>query len=430
MYLLWKLLSIYRLKNNKEEIGCIKERFGIASQSAIEKLEEYKINQLKNNKDIKIAWIHAVSVGESISVISFVEELCKNDWFVVFTTTTTTSARIIKNKLPQNAIHQYSIYPSSKYIKKFINTWQPNKAFFVESEIFPNIIKILKKKNIPTYLLNARMSNRSFNRWKKIKFYIKNVLLKYDFIFPSSEEEQKKFMYLTDSKAKAECCGNLKVQASLDERDKIIQEFNDKIPNQIVSKCKLLQQQCENRKIIVFGSPHKEEFFYLIWQFSMLLKKINCVGIFVPRYIEESYELKELAIKNDLTTTNWSDFCGGEIGNIVIVDTMGILMSLYNICDTAVVCGNFVENIGGHNPFEPVVFHKPTIVGKYCTKCQDIIDALLYDKAIIQSMTICDDIAKIILYPDNKNVLVKGCENFLKKNNDVLKEICKKINLF
>ena len=427
MYFFWKLLSIYRLKHNKEEIGSIHERFGIASENAINSLIEYKKQQTKENKDIKIAWVHAVSVGESMSVIGFAEELCKNGWFVVFTTTTTTSAKIIKNKLPQNVVHQYSIYPYSKYVKNFLNTWQPNKAFFVESEIFPNIIKILKRKNINTYLLNARMSNRSFNRWKKIKFYIKRILLKYDFIFTASEEEQKKFMLLTDNQAKAKCFGNLKVQASIDAKNKIIEEFNKEKPSAVVAKCKLFQQQCGNRKIIIFGSPHEEEFFYLIWQSSMLIKKINCICIFVPRYVEECYKLKELATKNDLLVTIWSDFYGGEIGNIVIVDTMGILMHLYNICDIAVVCGNFVKNIGGHNPFEPIVFNKPTIVGEHCDKCQDIVNTLLYEKALIQSMTLFNEIKKIILYKDKRDILIEGCKSFLHKNNNVLKKILEQI---
>ena len=175
----WKIISLIRLKHKKEEVDSVKERFGYLVDKNVKLLlQKYKKECKKEKKEIKIAWIHAVSVGESLSVLEFTKKLCKNDWFVVFTTTTVTSARLIRAKLPNNAVHQYNPYPSLKYVKRFIKTWQPQKVFFTESEIFPNIVNYLYKSNIPIYLLNARMSNSSFNRWKKVKWYIKNTLTK------------------------------------------------------------------------------------------------------------------------------------------------------------------------------------------------------------------------------------------------------------
>src|SRR5574344_1023546 len=102
----WKCVFLYRLRHNKEELSCEKERFGYISKQASEKLAKY----IDASKDKKVVWVHAVSVGESLSVLPFVQKMCDKGYFVVFTTTTTTSANNIRKQLPENAIHQYMPY--------------------------------------------------------------------------------------------------------------------------------------------------------------------------------------------------------------------------------------------------------------------------------------------------------------------------------
>ena len=117
----WRLVLYFRLKKNKEDPKRTNERFGYASEFALKKLETYKKEQDKQSKNTKIAWVHAVSVGESLSVLNFITTLSNSGWFVIMTTTTKTSAELIKTKLPNNTIHQYNPYPSNKYVKKSIN---------------------------------------------------------------------------------------------------------------------------------------------------------------------------------------------------------------------------------------------------------------------------------------------------------------------
>ncbi len=469
----WKIVSLVRLKQKKEEIGSVKERFGFLVDKNVKlSLQEYKKECAKEKREIKTAWVHAVSIGESLSVLEFTKKLCKHGWFVIFTTTTTTSANLIRTRLPHNAVHQYNPYPSIRYVKRFLKTWRPKKVFFVESEIFPNIVNYLSKSDIPVYLLNARMSNNSFNRWKKIKWYIRGVLVKYTYIFASSDVEANKFHVLSDDKANIKCFGNLKIDTTIEIRNDVVKKFTknaynldnlkqNKINNSLqdskkigvkndsensckksskqnqtnsiidrqnispVVKCKLLQQMYNGKHIIVFGSIHKEEFFHLVWQYTMIARKLDCIAIFVPRYVEDCYKLAEITHNNGLSTTIWSDldYNNNYTSDVIIVDEIGVLMYMYYICNTAVVCGSFAENIGGHNPIEPIAFSKLTFIGQHCNKCRDLVDALLNNNAIVQTKFLYEDMLEYLNNTATKNKLIANGTQFIENNTGAVNRI-------
>ena len=427
------IIIYLRLKKGKEDPKRCNERFGISSNFALQKLDEYKQFCQENNFESKVIWIHAVSVGESLSVLDFVKKISDKNYFIVFTTTTMTSAEVLKNKLPKNVVHQYCIFHTKCYVEKFLDTWKPMSVFFVENEIFPSTIKLLHGKKIPFYIINARISNRSFKLWKMIKFYIKPLLKRYSCIFALSEQERNKFQILSDNKANIKSFGNLKFDVAVSNKLAIEKEFDNCCISQETVKCKLLREIYKDKKIIVFGSIHSKEFFYILWQYSMMLKKINCIGIFVPRYINESDRLEKLALESNFNPIYWDDFKNNDNkkkeGNLVIVDKMNILQSLYKVCDIAVVCGSFVNGIGGHNPIESLVFCKPTFVGNYCSKSQDLIDQLLYDDVIIQTMDLCSNVLSLVSDNDRRNKLEHDINSFFKKHENVSEKIINEIGL-
>ena len=427
------IITYLRKRQGKEDKMRYHERFGIASEFALQKLDEYKRFCKENNLEPKVIWIHAVSVGESLSVLDFVKKIINKNYFVVFTTTTMTSAEILKSKLLKNAVHQYCAFHSKRYIEKFLNTWKPISVFFVENEIFPSTVRLLYKRKIPFYIINARMSDRSFKLWKIIKFYIKPLLRRYSCIFALSEQERDKFQILSDNKANVKSFGNLKFDMAISNKLALEKEFNNCASREIV-KCKLLRETYKDKKIIVFGSIHSKEFFYVLWQYSMMLKKINCIGIFVPRYINESNALEKLALGSNFNPIYWDDLKNDDNNkkkeeNLIIVNKMNILQSLYKVCDVAVVCGSFADGIGGHNPIESVVFGKPTFVGKYCSKSQDLIDQLLLGNVIIQTMNLCENILPFISDEKKKNKLENDVNSFFKKHENVSEKIINYINL-
>lgn len=427
------IIIYIRLKQGKEDPKRYHERFGISSNFALQKLDEYKKFCQENNFKPKVIWMHAVSVGESLSVLDFIKKISDKNYFIVFTTTTMTSAEVLKNKLPKNVVHQYCIFHTKCYLEKFLDTWKPMSVFFVENEIFPSTIKLLYKKKIPFYIINARMSDRSFKMWKIVKFYIKPLLKRYSCIFALSEQERNKFQILSDNKANIKSFGNLKFDVAISNKLAIEKEFDDDCRLQQIEKCKLLRESFKDKKIIVFGSIHSKEFFYILWQYSMMLKKINCIGVFVPRYINESSALEKLALESNFNPIYWDDLKMDDNekkeGNLIIVDKMNVLQSLYKVCDIAVVCGSFVNGIGGHNPIESLIFGKPTFVGKYCSKSQDLIDQLLYDNVIIQTMDLYSNVLLFASDDDRKNKLEYNINSFFKKHENVSEKIINEIGL-
>ena len=428
--MLFRLITYFRLKKGKEDPKRINERFGHTSNEALQKLEEYKQFCRNNNLPVKVVWLHAVSVGESLSVVNFVQKLSERNYFIVFTTMTKTSANILENKLPQNAVHQYKPWQTKKYLTKFLSTWKPSFVFFVESEIFPKTVNVLYKSKIPLYLINARLSDKSFRMWKIVKFYIKNLLKKYSYIFPLNEEEANKFKILSNNQVKIKCCGNLKFDTAIINKNAIEELFNkDSSPD--ITKCKLIKKISENKKkIIVFGSIHETEFFYILCQYAMLLKKLDCIGIFVPRYIEQSNILENKAINSNFNPIYWDKFTDYNSENIIIVNKMNILQKLYKICDIAVIGGSFVDKIGGHNPLESIVFSKPTFIGRYCHKSQNLINELSKNGAIQQTSNLSENILAFLRNEiENQSKLEKNINTFLNKHKNVANSIINELKL-
>ena len=144
------LLLIYRVWRKKEDRSRIKERFGISK---------------KNRPQKKVIWIHAASVGETVSILPIVNLLTSHqNYFVLLTSGTVASGELIKNKLPKNALHQY--LPAENYfaIRQFLKHWQPHLAIFVESEFWPCILSETSKVS-KIISLNTRMSDASFKKW-------------------------------------------------------------------------------------------------------------------------------------------------------------------------------------------------------------------------------------------------------------------------
>ena len=147
------LIILIRLLKKKEDIKRFKEKFSFFS---------------KKRKAGKLIWFHTASVGELLSIVSLIKSIEKNKKIsqILVTTTTLTSSKLFKKFKFKKTIHQFFPIDNNTFTKKFLNYWNPSIAIFVESEIWPNMIKNLEKKSIIKILLNARISKKSYKRWK------------------------------------------------------------------------------------------------------------------------------------------------------------------------------------------------------------------------------------------------------------------------
>src|SRR5215210_1708161 len=146
-----RLVLASRLKRGKEHPQRLGERRG---ESAIPRPPG------------PLIWAHGASVGEMLAVIPLVEGLRARNFNVLVTSGTVTSARLAERRLPPGAIHQFIPLDAPRYARRFLDQWQPNLALLAESDLWPNLIMGCKDKNIPLILVNGRLSERSFTRWR------------------------------------------------------------------------------------------------------------------------------------------------------------------------------------------------------------------------------------------------------------------------
>ena len=188
------LINIFlRLLNNKEDKNRYKERFGKSSVK---------------RPDKEIIWIHAASIGEFKSSHCIIEEYNKK-YSILVTTTTKSAADYIEMNYSGKVIHQYAPFDVKIWILRFIKYWNPKIVLWIESDLWPNTLNIIKRDKIRCIFLNARISPKSFNRWRLIKNSYIQLLDTFSSIFAQSKNDQKRLQYL--SVKKIEFIGNLKL---------------------------------------------------------------------------------------------------------------------------------------------------------------------------------------------------------------------------
>ena len=194
-------ISIYlhrRLATGREDATRFQERLGFASQ---------------RRPAGRLIWCHAASVGEAVSLLAVVKsiDILYPNISLLVTTGTVTSGRMLADLLPPGVIHQYVPVDRMPYVTAFMDYWRPDCALWVESELWPNILSVIRDRHIPAILLNGRMSDKSFRQWTYMKPWIKEILSTFDICLTQTEHEKARFETL--GARNVQCVGNLKYAA-------------------------------------------------------------------------------------------------------------------------------------------------------------------------------------------------------------------------
>ncbi len=321
--------------------------------------ERYGKTQIKNISN-KLVWIHAASVGESLSIIPIVKEMIKDKYFdtILITTGTTSSSKIIKQKLSNKVIHQFIPFDIVIYAKRFLNHWKPSLAIFVESEIWPNIIYETKKMNIPLIILNGRMTLKTFKRWTLLGSFSKKLFSNIDAC--CTQNSDSTIFYKKLGIKNTEFTGNLKFA----HHDiKINEESYDDIKN-----------SSRDRIIFLAASTHNGE-ENIIKNISLNISKVhkNLLTIIVPRHPQRKGILagvkgNKIAVrsKKEKITKNTLFY---------IADTIGELSLFYKLANVIFVGGSMV-NHGGQNPIEAAYHGKTILHGKNIQNFTDVYEIL------------------------------------------------------
>jgi 3-deoxy-D-manno-octulosonic-acid transferase len=397
LYIRWRILK------NKESAVRYKERYGIASAMRPEGM---------------VIWIHAVSVGETLSIVPFIKKLrtTSNEIFVLLTTTTLASAAIIEQQLHGIVVHQFVPFDVYRWIKRFIEYWKPNAVCFVESELWPNILYCLKKRNLPVYLLNARCSSKSQQKLMVLKKY---------FHFMPFESFKSVYTTLQDMAIQITKLGasNVIITPSL-------KLLSPKLPtNQKTSK--KLQQAIKDRLTwMAVSTHHKEEQIILDVHHMLKKKHPTILTIIAPRHPARKNEIINLCASMKLSYVSYSDsFAASNLcADVCIVDEIGCLGEFFENISTVLVCGSLIPGIGGHNFLEPLRFGCSVAMGKYFDNFRDVYNSVSDVCTVTTSLQeICEFVEKSSKM-GHQELNIKVDEFSLFWDN-IIKSIAKDINL-
>ena len=331
-YLLYPYLYL-RILKKKECPLRYKEKLGIS---------------LKTRNNGYLIWFHCSSIGELKSIFPIIDHYLKKNQILV-TTSTLGSNEVFQKKYynTNNIIHQYAPIDSPQIIKKFFKKWNPNIIFFTESEIWPNQIFYAKNNNIPIILLNARISNKSFIKWKLIKNSMNKILNCFDLILSQSNESADYFNYFGSNNIKI--LGNLKFVVS--------EDFENKEENLNLRK----------RLVFIALSTHPTEEEVCIKIHSSLKSQYpNLLTIIIPRHINRIPEIQKIIVNtklNFLITESLDNFENNT--DILIINSYGNTKKILKLSKYVFIGGSLVKH-GGQNPIEvaynnSLIFHGPHV---------------------------------------------------------------------
>ena len=385
------IILIIRFIKDKEDTKRFIEKFCIIS---------------KKRTNGNLIWFHAASVGELMSVIPLIKKLETENKIktILITTSTLSSSRIIKNYKFKKTIHQFFPIDFFYFSSKFLKYWKPTLAVFIDSEIWPSMYKELERKSIPLLLMNARITIKSFRRWKLFNQFAGNIFESIKIAFPSNSDTNKYLKKLNVKKIKN--IGNLKFS-------EISNKKNIKLPISFL-------KQIKNRLILCASSTHPSEEKIIANVHSHLKSKINnLLTIIIPRHVQRikeiNEEIKSLGLRTIVRSANEKI---EKETDIYLVDTYGETKKFFNISKVAFIGGSIV-NHGGQNPIEPARFNLNIIHGPNIDNFKDIYRLFDEKKAAFKIKNI-SELKKISLK------LLKGKKkkkiNFSNMGNLILKK--------
>ena len=233
---------------------------------------------------------------------------------------------------------------------KYTRTINPNVVLIAETEIWPTFALYCKKKNIPLYIINGRISDSTYRSYKLLTPFFKQLFKNYAGIFTQSEQDKEKFINIGASTEKTDVMRNLKFDVK-----KVHADFD-----------------LGEGRIIIAGSTHKGEDEIILNTFTKLKKEFPDIKLLLaPRHLTRENEVKSLVEKTNLPYGLRSNNDRFDKNDIIILNTIGELSKIYQICDFAFIGGSF-NKTGGHNPLEAVVYEKPAISGPSIHNFKDI----------------------------------------------------------
>lgn len=378
MYLAYSLLTlvvfvvvspyfVYQALRYKKYIGSLRQRLGFLPIS------------FNVDGDASI-WIHAVSVGEALTARALAADLrARYPRLRLFLSTTTIAGQqVAKKNLQDIDAVFYFPFDWTFIVRRTLKLVKPRLFIMMETEIWPNLLRECRSRGIRTILINGRISQRSYPRYRFIRPFFRRVLTDVDRFCMQSEESARRLAALGADPARITVTGSLKFDSLQlpsaashgKPRDRVLRFF----------------RLAPNRTVIVAGSTLKGEEAAVLRAFARVKAALpSALAILAPRQPERFGEVERLARDAGFVTIRRTELPidAEPRADVVVLDTIGELAQLYQL-GTAVFVGGSLADHGGHNILEPAAYGKPIVFGPYMQNFKEIADAFVSNAAAVQ----------------------------------------------
>ena len=401
-------LYFFKLKIVKGESLYLKERLGIHLKT--------------KSRTEKSVWIHAVSVGEVLSLQKLIIELKKRhpEYIIYFSSLTNTGLRIAQDRLDGVDKIFFIPFDFQWIVKKFFRILKPHLFVLAESEFWPNLLREAKKQTQGVILINGRISPPSFKRYYRFRVVFKKILKNIDYFLVQTERDMICLKNIGIPTNRIEVSGNLKTEI-------VLPSFTENEVLQFKESLNIFK----DHKVVLAGSTRKGEEEKLIEAFTQARKeKENISFILAPRHPERTGDIEQLFKNLPFVVKRRSEINSDQTWDVLILDTLGELSCLYALCDIAFIGGSLIP-WGGQNLLEPAFYGKPIFFGPHMENFKELADKFAEADAarIVETL---QEVKQMFLLSDEKNTLERGekARQVLSQFQGVTERTLKRIDIF
>ncbi len=342
---LWLYLHV-RAMRGKEDKTRLDERRGLPSQP---------------RQSGGLIWVHAASVGETLAALPLISKLVEQGFEILLTTVTRTSAALAEQRKGEHVTHQFAPLDQPGWLNRFLDYWKPQLAIFIEQEIWPNTIYALQQRQIAKILVNARLSERSAQRWWKMQGLAAWLFRMFDLVIAQSDKDAERLTRLGADNV--QMSGNLK--------------FDGKAPPARAIDVSTLSALLKGRMVWAAASTHEGEEEQILAQ-AVQLKLLypNLCTLIAPRHPARADKIVQLASLYDLKVAQRSKGQWPQSTvDVFLLDTIGELGLIYSIAKIVFMGGSLIPH-GGQNPIEPAQLNCALLYGPYVDNFLDVYNKI------------------------------------------------------
>jgi 3-deoxy-D-manno-octulosonic-acid transferase len=354
-------------------------------------------------------WVHAVSVGEVIAITPFVRALHdKTNAPIVVTTTTTTGAAQVDKALGSIVEHRYMPLDLGWAVRRFIKAINPKQLLIVETELWPNTLRAAANASLPVSIVNARLSERSYQRYQKVNSLLSYIVKPITHVICQNQADASRFEKLGFSPDIVHVTGSLKFDITVEAN----------IKEKAVS---LKKELGTDRPIWIAASTHSGEEEQILAAHRQVLKSFpNALLLLVPRHPQRFSSVYSLCEEASFNTVRRSS---GELPStnesVYLCDTMGELLVLLAASDICFMAGSLIgDKVGGHNVLEPIALKIPVLNGPSYYNFKDIVESLIAADGIEfcdDQQQLADKICMLFSDEDKRQQLIDGSTQILQQ---------------